>query len=179
MSALNENKAVGSLAGLLAAVNGASPGMARQIRSAAALHDIGKQKLPRELLDKPGKLEPHEFEIIKTHTTIGEQLLESVQGSLGEIARNCARWHHEWHNGGGYFGRRMSDLPFYVAYVSLADVFVALLSVRPYKDAWPSKDAVDYIQSRAGTQFAPELVKPFLWLVQNDNRVPAALRVNN
>jgi putative two-component system response regulator len=173
---INENMAVGRLSGLLASVYGASPDMARQIRAAAALHDVGKQKLPHALLYRPGKLEPHEFEIIKTHTVLGAEMLESVQGGLGEMARNCCLWHHEWHDGGGYFGKRMGDLPFYLPFVAVADVFTALVSERVYKQAWPPKEAMDYLKRQSGTQFDPELVKVFLWLIENDRRVPDVFR---
>jgi putative two-component system response regulator len=173
---INENTAVGRLSGLLASAYGASPGTVRQIRAAAALHDVGKQKLPHDLLYRPGKLEPHEFEIIKTHTVLGAEMLESVQGGLGEMARNCCLWHHEWHNGNGYFGRRMGDLPFYLPFVAVADVFTALVSERVYKQAWPPKEAMDYLKRQSGTQFDPELVKVFLWMIENDSRVPAVFR---
>jgi putative two-component system response regulator len=173
---ISENKAVGQLSCLLASAYGVSPGIARQIGIAAALHDVGKQRLPAELLNLPRKLEPHEFEIIKTHTVLGAELLQSVQGSLGEMARNCCLWHHEWHNGGGYFGRRMDSLPFYLPFVAISDVFTALVSKRAYKEAWPPQEAMDYLADKAGTQFDPELVKVFLWLIQNDRRVPAVFR---
>lgn len=176
---INENKTVGRLCVLIASAYGVSPETARQIGTAAALHDVGKKKLPPELLNRPGKLEPHEFEIIKKHTVLGAEMLKSVQGGVGEMARNCCLWHHEWHNGDGYFGRRMGDLPFYLPFVAIADVFTALVSDRVYKSAWPPQEAMDYIEDKAGTQFAPELVKVFLWLIKNDSRVPAAFRVKN
>ena len=161
------------LAMLIAQAYGVHPAVARQIRTAAALHDVGKLKLPAELLNKPAKLEPHEFEVIKTHTVLGAEMLNSIQGGVGEMARNCCRWHHERFDGSGYWGRRTDDLPFYVPIISICDVAVALLSERPYKEAWPPNETLEYIKNNAGKQFSPELVEVFLWTIRNDNRVPA------
>ena len=169
----NEERAVGRLSEIVALGCGVNSGKARQIRIAAALHDVGKLKIPESILLKPGELDAQEFEIIKTHTVLGVETLASVQGELGVMARACCEWHHEWHNGGGYWGRRMGDLPFYLPFVAISDVFTALISERPYKQAWPPHKAVDYIQKQAGTQFSPELVTTFLSLIRSDERVAA------
>jgi putative nucleotidyltransferase with HDIG domain len=171
ISDFNENKAVARLSELTALTMGVCPAKARQIKNAAALHDIGKQKLPAGLLEKPGKLTAREFEVVKTHTKLGAEMLKSAQGELGEMVKACCLWHHEWYDGGGYWGRRTDDLPFYLPFVAMSDVFTALISERPYKAAWPLGDAVDYIRSKAGTQFKPELTEIFIWLVRNDKRV--------
>ena len=169
----NEERAVGLLSEIIALRCGVHYAKARQIRIAAALHDIGKLKIPDGILLKPGELDAREFEIIKTHTVMGAKMLASVQGELGVMARACCEWHHEWHNGGGYWGRRMGDLPYYLPFVAISDVFTALVSKRPYKDAWPPHKAVDYIQKQAGTQFSPELVRTFLSLIRSDERIAA------
>jgi putative two-component system response regulator len=147
--------------------------VARQIRVAAVLHDIGKIKIPRSILDKRGKLSADEFETVKTHTVIGAEMLTSITGDIGEMARACCLYHHEYWNGGGYWGRYTNDLPFYIPMVAISDVFTALISERPYKQAWPPGEALAYIQSQAGTQFSHKLVGVFLDLIQNDSRVPA------
>ena len=152
---------------------GECPDQARKIRIAAALHDVGKRGIPRSILNKPGKLNSNEFDVMKTHTILGAEILASVQGELGIMARACCAYHHEWFDGGGYWGKRVRELPYYIPFVSIADVFTALVSERPYKQAWPPGKAMKYIQGKAGTQFAPELVKRFLSLVQDDIRVPA------
>lgn len=164
---------MGRLVRLLALAHGASPEKARQIGTAAALHDVGKQKIDPGILNKPGKLTAQEFEAVKTHTTLGAGMLAGLQGELGEMARDCCRWHHEWYNGAGYWGRRADGLPFFVPFVSISDVFTALVSPRPYKEAWPPCEAVAYIKQQSGTQFSPELVGVFLSLVGSDSRVPA------
>jgi putative two-component system response regulator len=100
-------------------------------------------------------------------------MLATVQGELGEAARLCSLMHHEWFNGGGYWKIPACFLPEFPSFVSIADVFTALIAVRPYKQAWPPEDALGYIQKQAGTQFCPELVNDFIWLIRNDKRVPA------
>jgi putative nucleotidyltransferase with HDIG domain len=172
---LNENKAVARLSELLALEMGVSPAKARQIKSAAALHDIGKQRIPPYVLNKPGKLDAHEFEIIKNHTKLGVEMLSSIQGALGEMATMTALYHHEWHNPsfGGYWGVPTGYLPDYVSIVSICDVAVALVSKRSYKEPWPPVEVLAYIQNQAGTQFSEELVGVFIPLILNDSRVPA------
>lgn len=173
MDSFNEDKAVARLAELLALETGIRSETARQIRTAAILHDIGKVKIPGDILDKPGKLTAEEFEIVKTHTKLGAELLISIQGELGNMARVIARYHHEWVSGAGYWGVPADTLPPYVPMVSISDVLVALLSERPYKHRWPPNEAINYILGQAGTQFNPVLVKRFISLIRNDSRVPA------
>jgi putative two-component system response regulator len=110
---------------------------------------------------------------MKMHTINGGLLLGSVQGEIGKMARLCCVYHHEWYSGDGYWGLYMNDLPLYVQIVAVCDVLVALVHERPYKRSWPPKEAMDYIQGQAGTQFNPGLVKVFLSLIRNDSRIPA------
>jgi HD-GYP domain-containing protein (c-di-GMP phosphodiesterase class II) len=102
-------------------------------------------------------------------------MLKSIQGSFGKMLRACCKYHHEWFNGEGYWGKFTNELPQYVSFVAIADVFTALISKRSYKNAWPPNEAIEYIQNKAGTQFCPELVKMFLSLVHEDRSVPALL----
>lgn len=155
------------------------PVMARQVRTAAALHDIGKLKIPESILHKPGTLDNDEFEIIKTHTVLGAEMLKSVQGDIGEIARSVCLYHHEWHDGSkSYWGFRASDLPGYIHIVSISDVFTALISKRPYKEPWPPSEALAYIQCHSGTQFEPGLAKALLSLIQGCSRIRAVFNVS-
>jgi putative two-component system response regulator len=172
MDNINENKAVGRLSELIALEYGLDPAYARQIRAAAALHDVGKIRIPREILDKPGELTAREFDIVKTHTTIGAEMLKDIKGGLGKMARTICELHHENYDGTGYFGKYTDELPIYIQFVRIADTFTALVSQRAYKAAWPPKEAIDYIQSKAHTHFAPELVSVLLELVRNDSRIP-------
>ena len=167
----NEDKAVGRLAEILALECGMQAKVARQIRVAAVLHDIGKQKIPTEILNKPGKLTADEFEVMKTHTNLGAAMLETVHSELGVMARTIARYHHEKWDGTGYWGKFLCELPPYVEIVAIADIFCALFCSRQYKDAWPSEDVLTYIEKLAGTHFNPALISIFIPLVQNDSRV--------
>jgi HD-GYP domain-containing protein (c-di-GMP phosphodiesterase class II) len=140
------------------------------------LHDIGKMTLPQAILNKPGKLNEAEFEIVKTHTTRGAELLSSIQGDMGEFLRGVCQYHHEFHNGAGYWGKPASELPPHIPIISIADVYTALTSDRVYKRAWSKSSALGYIQNQAGTQFSPELVRDFLLLMRDESRVPAILQ---
>ena len=159
------------LSEIVALETGISPEKARQIRTAAALHDIGKQKIPESILNKPGKLSAGEFEVMKTHTLLGAEMLTAMKGALGAMAVKIALFHHEFWDGNGYWGVPVSCLPDFVGITSICDVFTALTAVRCYKAAWPPEDALVYIQNQAGTQFSGELVGVFLPLVRNDSRV--------
>jgi putative two-component system response regulator len=173
MVSFNENRAVGQLSELMALERGYTPAEAKQIKAAAILHDIGKQKIDRQILDKPGKLTAQEFAVVKNHTKIGAKMLTCVKGSLGEMARHICEYHHEFENGKGYWGVPASLLPDYVMFVSIADVYTALVSERSYKEAWTQEDALSYIQGKAGTQFKAVLVDVFSRLIRHDSRVPA------
>lgn len=128
---------------------------------AAMLHDIGKLIVPSSILDKPGKLTAEEFEKIKEHTSYGGELLKDVPGEMMEMARNIAMYHHERWDGKGYNKIKGNNINFYARYVSVIDVFDALISRRCYKEAWPLEQAYDEIVNNSGTQFAPEAVKLF------------------
>ena len=179
MNNADEEKVVARLAEIIALECGIAPAKAKQIRVAASLHDIGKLRIPAEILNKPGKLTAAEFDVIKTHTTLGEAMLKSIQGELGELARLIARYHHEWYSGRGYWGRFTHEFPAAVSITAIADVFTALCFDRPYKSAWPPEEALAYIQKQSGAQFDPLLVEVFLPLVRDDSRVSAIFKVSN
>jgi response regulator RpfG family c-di-GMP phosphodiesterase len=169
----NEEKAVAKLSEVIALAYGAAPDEARRVRAASALHDVGKQKIPSAILNKPGKLTAEEFEIVKTHTTLGAEILAGFQGKLGEMARLTALYHHERWDGGGYWGKLAGELPYYVAVTSIADGFTALVCERAYKRPWPPNEAIAYIWDQSGAHFSPALVEVFLPLARNDARVRA------
>ena len=170
----HEDKAVGMLTEIIALEYGISPAKARQIRVAATLHDIGKQKEEiHQLVNKPRKLTNTELEKVKKHTIIGAEILANFQGDLGEMASNIAHWHHENVDGSGYFGKYLSELPYYIEMVAIADTFTALVCERPYKTSWPPEEALAYIQSQADIRFSSALVELFLPLVRNNKQVAA------
>ena len=131
---------------------------------ASALHDIGKMSIDDAILNKPGRLTPEEFEIMKTHTTIGADMLlelgsHHAGNALMEYAYQIARWHHERWDGKGYpDGLKGDDIPIAAQVVSVADVYDALTSVRVYKDAIPHEEAIQMIlDGKCGT-FNPLLL---------------------
>ena len=134
---------------------------------AAPLHDIGKIHIPDAVLNKPGKLTEEEFEIMKTHTTAGEELLTRAKEELGEsgylnTAVEMAAYHHEWWNGKGYpYGISGEEVPLCARIMAVADVFDALTSKRCYKSAMPLEKAYAIIREESGTHFDPAVVEAF------------------
>ena len=158
---------------------GFSQNQAKKIRKIAVIHDIGKKKIPGSILNKPGKLSPAEFEIMKTHTQIGAQMLSGVKGEVGVMARAACEYHHEWHNGGGYWGIPTCRLPDYIPIISIADVFVACCAKRAYKDPWPPEQVLEYLRSRAGRQFSKGLINDFIQLIRENKDVPVIFSKTN
>jgi len=136
------------------------------ILHASPMHDIGKIGIPDSILLKPGKLTVDEFEIMKTHTTIGAGLLDDSDAELIETARMIAITHHEKWNGSGYpNGLAGEEIPLFGRIVALCDVFDALTSERPYKKAWTVEHALDLIIKESGSHFDPNLVPQFQEIV--------------
>jgi putative two-component system response regulator len=130
---------------------------------ASPMHDIGKIGIPDHILLRPGPLTPAEWEIMKSHTTIGAHILEGDASDLLRCAREIALCHHEKWDGSGYpRGLANDTIPLPGRIVALADVFDALISVRPYKRAWTVEAAVAHIQAEAGRHFDPLIVDAFL-----------------
>ena len=133
------------------------------ISTASALHDIGKINIPDAILNKPGRLTPEEFEIMKTHTTIGASILKSFPSQQDEplvrVAYEICRWHHERYDGGGYPDGLCGDkIPITAQVVSLADVYDALTSERCYKKAYSPEESIQMILSGECGQFNPLLL---------------------
>jgi len=131
--------------------------------NASPMHDIGKIGIPDAILRKPGRLDPHEWEIMKTHPTIGAKLLEGDDSSLMRMARDITLTHHERWDGSGYpKGLTGEAIPRAGRIAALADVFDALTSDRPYHKAWTVQAAVGLIQANSDRQFDPELAALFV-----------------
>ncbi|HCD04515.1 MULTISPECIES: HD domain-containing phosphohydrolase [unclassified Methylophaga] len=129
---------------------------------AAPMHDIGKIGIPDSVLLKPGKLDPDEWEIMKTHTTIGHEILSDSQSKYMHIGAVIALHHHERYDGKGYPNQlKGEDIPLIARVVAVADIYDALVSERPYKKAWSNEDACRYIEQSAGTQLDPRCVQAF------------------
>ena len=133
------------------------------LRHASALHDVGKVGIPDEILLKPGKLDPAEWAQMQTHTTIGASILSGSKSALVQMAEQIARSHHERWDGSGYpDGLEGEEIPLPARICAVCDVFDALLSPRPYKDAWPLADVVRELATLRGTHLDPALVDAFL-----------------
>jgi len=133
------------------------------ILNASPMHDIGKIGIPDAVLLKPGKFEPQEWEIMKTHAAIGGKLLDGDDSDLMRMAREIALTHHEKWDGSGYPNSLAGEaIPQAGRIAALADVFDALTSERPYKKAWTITAAVDLIKENRGKHFDPNLVDVFL-----------------
>jgi putative two-component system response regulator len=147
---------------MMALEAGLSEKMAELILNASPMHDIGKIGIPDRILLKPGKLDRDEWEIMKTHSAIGAEILSGHDSDLMNMAREIAMTHHEKWDGNGYPNNlRGEDIPMVGRIVAVADVFDALTSERPYKKAWPVDEAVAEINRSSGSHFDPELVDIF------------------
>lgn len=145
---------------------GLTPEKVDAIARAAALHDIGKIGIPDSILLKPGKLTPDEFEIMKTHTTIGCDVLEKFKDNqTGEFYQYCydiCRYHHERWDGNGYPDHLVGDeIPISAQIVAIADVYDALVSTRVYKSAYANNTAYEMIQRGECGQFSPDILECF------------------
>ncbi|NOH98373.1 two-component system response regulator [Vibrio sp. 99-70-13A1] len=149
---------------VLALACGLSLEDADTLREAAPMHDIGKIGIPDNVLLKQGKLDANEWAIMQTHVAIGVEILGETSGSkLLQVAVQVAQSHHEKWNGQGYpQGLVGEDIPLVARIAAIADVFDALTSERPYKQAWSIEKAVSLLEEEKGQHFDPSLVDLFI-----------------
>ncbi len=156
------NHRVCRLAGMMARHLGLTEAEAAAIELAAKLHDIGKIAVPDSILTKPSSLAPNEFEVVKTHTTVGAAILARSDWPLLKLAETIALTHHEWWDGSGYpHGLQAEEIPLAGRIVAVADVYDVLISDRPYKQRWLPEDAMAAIRAKSGTHFDPAVVEAF------------------
>jgi putative two-component system response regulator len=155
---------VGLLAALLAEKIGVPPDEVRLIRGAAPLHDLGKIGIPDHILLKADKLTPQEFDVVKTHTSIGGTILSGSSFALLKVAEQIARYHHEHWDGSGYMSIKGNNIPLPARLTALADTFDVLTHSRPYKPASSLEEALAEIQRERGRQFDPALVDALIQL---------------
>ena len=148
---------------LIAEQLGLSPRLCRDIYLAAPLHDVGKVAIPDSILLKPGRLDSQEMAIIRTHAGIGGHILADSHCELIQLGAVIATGHHERWDGSGYpRGLKGSDIPIAARVVAVADVFDALTTKRPYKEAMPLIAARAYLQDKSAIEFDPACVDAFL-----------------
>ncbi len=133
-----------------------------QCTLAAMLHDFGKIRIPKEVLEKPGKLTPDEYEVVKTHARHGKDLLSNTPSPILNLASRIAYEHHECFDGSGYYGLKGYEISEVSQIVSIVDIFDALTTERSYKNAWPFDEALEYIKENSGKKFRPDLVDLFV-----------------
>ena len=130
--------------------------------NAAPMHDVGKIGIPDSILNKPGKLTPEEWKTMMTHTTIGSEIIGDHDYDLMVVAKQIALTHHEKWDGSGYpKGLSGENIPIEGRISAIADVFDALTSRRPYKEAWPVEQAREHILKERGKHFDPTVVDVF------------------
>ena len=155
----NHIKRVSEVSAILARHIGLDDTYVEGIRWASPLHDIGKIAIPDSILNKPGKLEPNEWEIMKTHAEEGYKMLSSSNKKFIKLACLIARDHHEKWNGTGYpAGKKGDDISIEGRITAVADVFDALCSKRCYKNAWTYEETIKYMIDNSGKQFDPALI---------------------
>lgn len=172
-------KNISIIAYLLALALGMSKAEAELIKNASPLHDIGKVALADNILLKPGKLTPEEFEIMKSHTIYGGKILEGAHSKVLQMAHKMSLYHHEKWNGSGYpKGLKEEEIPLEARIVTVADVFDALCVFRVYKKAWKTEEALNYIIEESGKSFDPRIVAAFKKVYPSVKRLYAHVSVN-
>jgi PAS domain S-box-containing protein len=155
-------KVVAEYSELLALKCGLGQKKAEILKHASPMHDIGKVGIPDSILNKPDKLSNEEFEIMKSHTTIGYEILKNSNRPILKASAIVANEHHEKWDGSGYpKGLKGEDIHIYGRITALADVFDALASKRIYKKAWELNEILDHIKKEKGKHFDPSLVNIF------------------
>ena len=133
-----------------------------EIKIAAFFHDIGKEYIPKVILDKPEKLSNDEFEIVKLHTKFGYDMLSQFDNGTMTITAEVALNHHERYDGTGYTNKLNSEVSLAARIVAVADVYAALITNRVYRAALSSNNALSYMQNHAGNLFDPNIVQALL-----------------
>jgi putative nucleotidyltransferase with HDIG domain len=142
----------------------------RNVEFGALLHDVGKMRIPKEILNKRGPLNPREWEFVSRHTIEGEQMLRQVGGKLAEIALIVRASHERWDGGGYPDGLAGEEIPIEARIISACDAFNAMTTDRPYRSAMRRSEALDELRQGAGGQFDPQVVEAL------DRRIGAELK---
>lgn len=147
---------------LIALAYGCPHHWAEDLLHAAPMHDVGKIGIPDTILNKTGPLDDKEMEVMRQHPLMGASIIGLHANRMLRMARNVALHHHEKWDGTGYPNQLSGeDITLEARITAIADVFDALTTVRPYKEAWPITKAIDYIVNQSGKHFEPALVEAF------------------
>jgi putative two-component system response regulator len=166
-------KRVGTIAASLAQSLGADEAAVAEIRLAAPLHDVGKIAIPDRILLKPARLAPDEWQVMKTHTTVGARIVAGARHSVFLMAEAIALSHHERWDGRGYpRGLRGEAIPLAARIVAVADAFDAMTHPRPYRAALTEDRALSELERSSGSQFDPACVEHFLRIVWDRSARP-------
>ena len=158
-STSRHTKRVAILSTIVAKEYGLSDEQVKLIEIASPLHDIGKVGIADAILNKPGKLTQDEYNIIKSHSLFGYNILKNSKREILKTAAAIAYEHHERYDGTGYpQGLKDEEISVYARIVAIVDVFDTLLSRRVYKEAWPIEDVIAFFKEQRGKQFEPKLV---------------------
>ena len=142
------------------------------LRYASPMHDIGKLVIPDAILKKESGLTPDEREVMKKHTTLGSDIFKGTRSPLLKVSSLISLTHHERYDGTGYpRGLKGKQIPLFGRIVALADVFDALTTKRPYKEAYDFDEAVMIVKRDSGTHFDPDIVKAFLKRIKRVKRI--------
>jgi putative nucleotidyltransferase with HDIG domain len=146
---------------------GLDPREQQRAELAALLHDIGKVKIPAEIINKPGLLDDAERALINTHTIVGEQMLDQIGGLLGEVGKVVRSCHERWDGAGYPDGLAGDEIPLVARIVCACDAWSAMTTDRSYRKALPFARAIDELQTCAGTQFDPRVVDALLAVLES------------
>jgi HD-GYP domain-containing protein (c-di-GMP phosphodiesterase class II) len=151
---------------------GLTPSQCRKVEFGAMLHDIGKIAISKDIINKPGPLDPGEWAVMETHTLEGQQMLDQIGGLMSEIGK-VVRWSHERYDGGGYpDGLAGEAIPIESRVVFCCDAFNAITTSRSYRAARSEQVAIAELRRCAGTQFDPQVVEALARCLQLDGPAP-------
>lgn len=149
----------------------------QQLRYGALLHDIGKIGIPKEILNKPGKLKKEEMELVKNHAQISAEILGNMPG-LEPLAK-WIQYHHERYDGKGYYHLKGRKIPLEARLISITDTYSAVIMESSYKPSRTHTDALSVLKLASGTQFQPDLIRMFCQIpaVHLENATEEAARI--
>ena len=162
------SRSVVSLSVAVSDAMGLSSRQRRNVEFGALLHDVGKIAVPKEIINKPGPLTDDEWLVIKTHTIEGQRMLDRVGGLLSEVGQIVRSSHEKWDGSGYPDGLAGAQIPVESAIVSCCDAFNAMTTDRSYRAAMSTAEAIDELQSNAGTQFSPAVVEAVMRVLAED-----------